>query len=133
MNRKKVHKYFCFNFSFSFITLVDYMCISMLHMLIWNSITYLRDTFQKHYDCMPSEEKLDGTEIDIILEDPRPNGEPKVPYYNVNLMVNTAELYIDPSEEMIVFVLSELYELWTDVVMNFQMYLPDPFFNPFLQ
>lgn len=107
------------------------MVINILHLQLWNSITRLLETFEIHYENIPSEEALMSTEIDTLLEQPRTQ-DPRLPFWNINVMINRETLLLDPKEEIIVKILTQLYDLWIDLLTKFETYLPDPFYEPFL-
>lgn len=115
-----------------FITLVDYMIIKVLHLLIFNSITYFKECMDQHYSNIPSVEALQGEDIDILLETPRET-EPLLPLFNVNLIVDAECLSLDPPEDIVIAIIKQFHSLCLDVVKSHNYFLPDPFFNPFLQ
>jgi hypothetical protein len=65
-------------FPFSFIHLVDYMMLHLLHMLSRNSLEDLVIAIRTHYCFLPSDTSLLNVETYNKLEYPRPVDAPQV-------------------------------------------------------
>lgn len=107
------------------------MIIKVLHLLIFNSIKYFLDVLKKHYINIPPLEELQKSEIDMILEKPRTE-PPKMPFFNINVVVDENNLGLDPSYDIVEMILTQVFNLHLELVTSFNYFLPDPFYNPFL-
>ena len=63
---------------FSFIQLVDYIVLHLLHVMSSNSLGHLVFALKQHFYFIPTDDKLQSLEIDIKLEDVRPPDAPQV-------------------------------------------------------
>lgn len=68
----------------SFITFADYLMIDTLHTILIRSTDEMLGVLKVHLDCLPDVEKLEGAEIDQVLEEPRPDSSPQVRYTHQN-------------------------------------------------
>lgn len=59
------------------------MTISFLHIMLHNSFKFLSSVFRKHDALGPSLENLQTTELNIQIENKRPDGMPQVSYFSI--------------------------------------------------
>ncbi|KAF5287317.1 hypothetical protein FQR65_LT02190 [Abscondita terminalis] len=126
---------FCYRIT-CFITLVDYLVVDMLHDIVVSSSIELMDVFKEHTEFLPGEDVLQSSEIDTVLENPRPEGLVELPLYNVNVRVNIKELSLEPSHAISRTIFKELVDLWESAVINLKPLISsdsyDNFTNPII-
>lgn len=116
---------------FSFITLVDYMMINMMQTVITNSTNDIVDGLHAHLLHVPPEEKLCSTELDVTLEDARPEGAPQTPFFLVDVVLEPTELSLDPSRKVTKDIFRQVVNLWEDDLTAVRSLIGDNIYNPF--
>ncbi|CAG2054542.1 unnamed protein product [Timema podura] len=117
----------------SFIHLVDFIMLNMLHILMRNSLIEFTSVLESHFRCLPGDSTLTTIEINITLEEPRPDNAPQLPLFLVDVLIRGDALCLDPCQEVFMNAIVQLMDLWEETVMNVTTFLPDPFFNPFCE
>ncbi|XP_023013028.2 dynein heavy chain at 16F isoform X2 [Leptinotarsa decemlineata] len=114
----------------SFIMLVDYISINMLHQLIINSINELNGIFEMHTQFLPTESQLnlaDKMQIDIK----RPDEYPELPLFIVYIVLKETSLVLDPSLKVTCDIFQQIIDLWEEYAISVKSYVADPFYSVF--
>ncbi|XP_076263714.1 dynein heavy chain at 16F [Rhynchophorus ferrugineus] len=111
--------------------LVDYMTLNMLHRLIINSVNELNKLFENHSKYLPSQEQLDGSELDITLEEERSEDDPKLPLFVANVVLELDKIEIDPTVEVAEKIFKQIFDLWEQNCSDVKSLVGDPFYAPF--
>nr|CAD7400728.1 unnamed protein product [Timema cristinae] len=117
----------------SFIHLVDFVMLNMLHILMRNSLIEFTSVLESHFRCLPGDSTLMTIEINTTLEEPRPDNAPQLPLFLVDVLIHGDALCLEPCQEVLINAIVQLMDLWEETVMNVTTFLPDPFFNPFCE
>ncbi|KAG5888365.1 hypothetical protein JTB14_033502 [Gonioctena quinquepunctata] len=114
----------------SFIMLVDYITINMLHQLITNSINELNEVFEKHTRFLPSLDQLNLLEpMEMKIE--RPDEYPQLPLFITYIILKGTDLVLDPSFEVSRNMFRQIIDLWEEYAMSVQTFVADPYYSVF--
>lgn len=107
------------------------MIIDMMHTLIINSTREIVDCLSTHLQFTPAEEKLASSEVDVTLEDPRPEGAPQLPLFIVDVILEPSNLSLDPSRKITKDIFRQVVELWDDDLTAIKSLIGDSTYQPF--
>lgn len=107
------------------------MMINMMQTVMRNSIVDLVNALHDHLIFIPSEEKLTSTELDVTLEEPRPEEAPQLPFFIVDIALQPTELSLDPSEQVIKTIFRQIINLWEEDLTDVKSLIGDSMYSPF--
>ncbi|XP_023289677.1 dynein heavy chain 6, axonemal [Orussus abietinus] len=125
--REKCYRLSCF------IHLIDYMQTNMMHCLLHNTYRELLRALELHTVFLPPDSFFEEAEIDSTFVPRRDSKCPiNYPYFVVDLIISVrTKIAMDPSEEIIKYVISTLQSMWEENLDAIRPLLDDPFFHPF--
>ncbi|XP_057658316.1 dynein axonemal heavy chain 6 isoform X1 [Diorhabda carinulata] len=137
--RKRIHKAsyieqaakkkFCERLA-SFIILVDYITINMLHQLITNSTHDLLCALEKHTQFLPTQQQLDKFEP-LNIDLPRTEDAPKLPFFVVYAKIVPEEILLDPSLNITLDMFNQIMSLWQEKTIIIKSFVGDPYYSVF--
>ncbi|CAG9860518.1 unnamed protein product [Phyllotreta striolata] len=113
-----------------FITLADYLTITMLHQLITGSIDLLLYYLKWHTEFIPPQEELEATEP-LIMDIERPAGAPQAPYFIKYIRVLPNKILLDPSLELTLSLLAKIFTMWEQCVKVVPTFVGDTYYAAF--
>ncbi|XP_063222655.1 dynein axonemal heavy chain 6 isoform X2 [Bacillus rossius redtenbacheri] len=117
----------------SFIQMCDFIVHNMLHHVMQQSLTQLESEFRRHFQFLPDKALLESDDIENVLEQPRPPGEPQSPFFRIDVLVSSEGLFLDPTKQVFVDAVMKLLADWQETVVRIMTFLSDPFFDPFCE
>nr|CAH7756356.1 unnamed protein product [Callosobruchus chinensis] len=116
----------------SFIILVDYLTINMLHQLLINSVEEVNRVFHLHSKFLPTDSQLSIVEGVSALEDrPRDELDPQTPMFITHVTLEPQVLQFDPSLPIIISMFRQIYRLWIEFTTSMKAFVADPYYSPF--
>lgn len=107
------------------------MMINMLQTILKNSVTEMVDLLHRHLQFIPSEEQLTSSELDVVLESPRPEDAPQLPLFIVDLILEPTNLSLDPSRIIIKQIFKQVMTLWEDALTSVNSLVGDQLYQDF--
>lgn len=105
--------------------------INMMQTVITNSTNDIVNGLYAHLLHVPPEEKLCSTELDVTLEDARPEDAPQTPFLLVDVVLEPAQLSLDPSRTVTKDIFRQVVNLWEDDLTAVRSLIGDNIYNPF--
>lgn len=99
--------------------------------VIKNSVTELIQLLHLHLQCIPPEESLASTELDVTLETTRPEGVPELPLFIVDVVLKPTDLSLDPSREITKNIFKQTIDLWEEALTSIRSLIGDNIYHPF--
>ncbi|GJQ70897.1 hypothetical protein Trydic_g814 [Trypoxylus dichotomus] len=122
-------KKFCVRLT-SFIMLVDYLSLDMLHQIILNSAEELLKALSIHYHYMPQISVLEKTGVDKSLEIIRAD-DPQLPLFRINVVIEPESLTLDPNYSITEEIFLQIWDLWVRNVKDIKSFIGDKMYTPF--
>ncbi|CAB3225668.1 unnamed protein product [Arctia plantaginis] len=118
-----------------FIKYTDYMINYMLYRLTKRSNNMMANMFRIHVEFTPSEELLNRTEVDEVLEVyPRPTETCKWALFQVDAYIRAnGSVELIPSEAIISSYMEKIANYWQEYVRSFHNFLNDDTLQIFVQ
>ncbi|CAH1180440.1 unnamed protein product [Phaedon cochleariae] len=114
----------------SFIILVDYITINMLHRLITNSVIELNAVFEKHSSFIPTEVQL-TTHEPLKIEVVRPEESPQLPLFIAYVVLEPQQILVDPSLKVTRDIFQQMFDLWEEQTKKAKSFVTDPYYSAF--
>nr|CAI5844200.1 unnamed protein product [Callosobruchus analis] len=118
----------------SFIILVDYLTINMLHQLIINSVEDVNRVFHLHSRFLPTDSQMSIVEVgesNALDKRPREEEDPQIPMFITHVTLEPQVLQLDPSLPIIISMFRQLYRLWVEFTTSMKAFVADPYYSPF--
>lgn len=82
----------------SFLVYCDRLVITLLYSIAKDTFKLLADSLNAHDIIGPSDDSLLGTEVDLIIENQRPEDAPQNPFFLAELILKPDKVEVDPPE-----------------------------------
>lgn len=115
----------------SFITLADYLMIDLMHNLALLSTKDLKIILEEHFKFLPTEEKLETTGIDCLIEEPRPEEAPQIPLFITDVVLESENLLMNPCLLVTSNIFNQLMDLWQEHCKEIRNFIGDEIYKPF--
>ncbi|KAJ8983473.1 hypothetical protein NQ317_014931 [Molorchus minor] len=139
----------------SFIMLMDYLSINMLHQLVTNSIEELNAIFEIYTLNLPSQSQMEllVKVEEEVEEDPKKKKKPDekeeeekmetdeevklpeepthLPMFIVHVVLEAGELKLDPSFDITRHIFNQLFGLWEYHMKSIKSFVGDSLYSPF--
>ncbi|KAK9722971.1 AAA+ lid domain [Popillia japonica] len=121
---------FCIRLT-SFITLVDYLTLDMLHLILLNSAEELLKALSAHYCYMPDRELLEKTSVDKNIVISRPEDAPQLPLFRINVIIEPESLTLNPDYDITEHIFMQVWELWEKNTRDIKSFIGDKLYISF--
>jgi dynein heavy chain, axonemal len=117
-----------------FLTVCDYMTITLLHHLLAHTFHDLAEVFQVHEALSPSFEYIEShTKTNAVLEKPREAGQPTSPLILAEFRLKPDKIETDPSRDVTVTTVEQLIQLIREAINEVTRFQSDNFFRDFTE